>query len=79
MIKYAMEKNLCSKVTNDIPHSFRLKKMFATGTQKRHWMFTGVTEIDQLRVESVERYVNLYGKNMQVSLYPTQNYYLNTF
>ena len=59
--------------------SFRLKKMFATGTQKRHWMFTGVTEIDQLRVESVERYVNLYGKNMQVSLYPTQNYYLNTF
>lgn len=41
--------------------------MFATGTQKRHWMFTGVTEIDQLRQEANERFVNEFGKNMDVS------------
>lgn len=41
--------------------------MFATGTQKRHWMFTGVTEIDQLRAESVERFIKEYGRKMSVS------------
>lgn len=38
--------------------------MFATGTQRKNWMFTGVTEIDQLRKEANERYIKEYGKNM---------------
>lgn len=40
--------------------------MFATGTQKRHWMFPGVAEIDLLRFEANERFVHVFGKNMDV-------------
>ncbi|WAR02766.1 CCNH-like protein [Mya arenaria] len=38
--------------------------MFASGTQKNHWMFTGPEEIDLLRQEANERFVNEFGKNM---------------
>ncbi|XP_045171270.1 cyclin-H-like [Mercenaria mercenaria] len=38
--------------------------MFASGSQKRHWMFTGVSEIDLLRKEANERFINIFGENM---------------
>lgn len=42
--------------------------MFASGTQKRHWMFSGAPEIDLLRREANERFVNTFGQNMDVSI-----------
>ncbi|KAL4223898.1 hypothetical protein ACF0H5_017361 [Mactra antiquata] len=41
--------------------------MFASGTQKRHWMFSGAPEIDLLRREANERYVNAFGQKMDSS------------
>jgi hypothetical protein len=41
--------------------------MFASGTQRKHWMFTGVSEIDLLRKEANERFIKIFGDNMDVS------------
>ena len=42
--------------------------MFASGTQRKHWMFTGVSEIELLRNEANQRYIKAFGNNMDVSI-----------
>lgn len=38
--------------------------MFAKSSQKQHWMFPGVSEIDKLRSEANERFTKQFGSNM---------------
>jgi len=40
--------------------------MFTSGTQRQHWMFPGTGEIELLRQEANQRYIDEFGKNMDV-------------
>ena len=44
--------------------------MFATSSQLKHWMFNNEAEVQSLRQEANERYVELHGSKMSVSWYP---------
>ena len=41
--------------------------MFAGGTQKKFWLFSGESEINKLRAEANGRYIKEYGKGKSVS------------
>ena len=41
--------------------------MFAAGTQKKYWLFSGEEEINKLRAEANERYIKQYGQGKSVS------------
>ena len=37
--------------------------MFPTSTQRKHWTFTGETQITQNKMDANQKYVNKYGGN----------------
>jgi len=42
--------------------------MFSTSTQRKHWTFTGETQITQNKKDANQKYVNKYGgSNLDVS------------
>lgn len=47
---------------------FRESRMFASSSQRKHWMFNNEGEIQSLRQEANERYVEEHGAKMTVSL-----------
>lgn len=43
--------------------------MFATSTQKKHWMYSDESDINRLREQANHKHVALYGANYSVSIY----------